>query len=123
MDAENTIWIPGGWVAHGALPPFDPCEKLVWAPHELACLTEDVWQARSPGEMLIVDLGWYPHGNPFGQFRAVVVLGKNWMRPLESIMTPSLEKSVAWIQGFLRPFLRRGGEMLLGDSNNGLRSR
>jgi hypothetical protein len=99
------MWIPGGWEVRGAFPPFDPSTKLILGEGDMDWLTEDIWQARSPGERLILDLGWYPHEDPTGGFRAVMVLNREWMKPLDLIDTPSLETARTWIGEKIRPFL------------------
>ncbi|MDY3790954.1 MAG: hypothetical protein SOZ56_00595 [Oscillospiraceae bacterium] len=43
-------------------------------------LNEDLFQASS--EDFIIDMGWYPEGDPAGKLRALLIKNHNWLEPV-----------------------------------------
>lgn len=87
--------IPSGWVIDfNAFMDIEP-EELNPDPNDNKWLTvfvQDIFQIskhfsrkinkKVQQQQVIIDLGWYPDGDPSGQFRLVAILDNNWEFPL-----------------------------------------
>ena len=62
-------------------------------------LNEDLLQASS-GEF-IIDMGWYPEGDPDGKLRALLIKNYNWTQPVSEIN----DKNAAMLEEHIRKLI------------------
>lgn len=60
-------------------------------------LTEDFYSSE-PAYGTIIDMGWYPDGDPAGQFVGLIVLDRNWGEPVAQMTTRRLEEAWTWFK-------------------------
>lgn len=75
------------------------------------CFLEDLFQATNQSKGLLLDVGWYPHADPTGSFRLVVVRQVNgeqsnrppydWNNPVVDLRTRSLSEVLQKIREVL----------------------
>lgn len=51
---------------------------------------------------ILVDVGWYPEGNPHGEYGLEVIKDHDWSNPLESFSTNDKDEMVAKIEQLLQ---------------------
>lgn len=73
-------------------PPFDPDEL----PNDAEWLDTDLWTAKSPDGRFLLDVGWYPQGDPKGSFHCRVIEWNDWDSPSEQFSTRSTVEAAAW---------------------------
>lgn len=98
--------IPSGWkVMWNHLLKTDitsfPPDDRIWF-----YLTEDLVyivpkKPRNNADNYAIDLGWYPDGNPDGQYGLVVIRNNDWNNPVESVDSRNHEEIVKKIEEFL----------------------
>jgi hypothetical protein len=59
---------------------------------------EDLLQVKHKNTDTILDVGWYPEASPAGQFKLVVIHGKDWANPLVQFRTRSLDEIAVSIE-------------------------
>ncbi|MFO0808888.1 MAG: hypothetical protein U0746_09715 [Gemmataceae bacterium] len=101
---------PGWKVTHHRLFAASPddADKVVVKGGKVTvwdlCFLEDLFQATNDSKGLLLDVGWYPHADPTGSFRLVVVprhtdrpAGRSpfaWDSPTIELCTRSLDEVV-----------------------------
>lgn len=94
------------WLVEGSLPLLAaPSAEAVLDEDLLAALDEDLVTATSPDEQLLLDVGWYPSGDPEGSFvcRAVPALPSrsptryDWAAPVARLETRDTATVLRWL--------------------------
>jgi hypothetical protein len=73
---------------------------------------QDLILAENASEKLLLDVGWYPHADPSGSFRMLVVrqlpdsnsteISFDWEHPLEDVETRSVDELLSRIHSIVR---------------------
>jgi hypothetical protein len=88
--------VPGSWlIQHNQLREVDP-ETVAANDPRAELLLEDLLQASR--DDLLIDVGWYPDGNPSGRYRLLVLADLDWHRPLVERETRNLRELVSILE-------------------------
>ncbi|MGK9268220.1 hypothetical protein KXR56_16350 [Bacillus inaquosorum] len=85
--------IPAGWtVDYITLKDTDP--KTLEASDDawLFDFNQDLLQISHKTKNLLLDVGWYPEGDPTGSYGIELIKNEDWENPLEDIMCTELEE-------------------------------
>ncbi|WP_311295165.1 hypothetical protein [Paenibacillus sp. MER TA 81-3] len=63
--------------------------------------TEDLLQISHTRYKILLDVGWYPEGDPNGEYGLELIKDHDWGNPLESYSTNSKDEIVAKIEQLL----------------------
>jgi hypothetical protein len=99
IDPLQPLRIPAGWrIVINNLCESDPL--TVNAPDDTRWeyLDEDLFSAKHDHYQVAVDVGWYPAMNPDGSYRALLVASDDWDKPLDTLVTRSLQDVVLWLE-------------------------
>ena len=98
--------VPKGWNVAGELPKVD---LACCSPDELAQLDEDLLHLTDPSGAYILDVGWYPSGDPTGRYVAHLVHHADWGSPVTSIESSDAHSVERWLQGRIADVQLRSG--------------
>lgn len=77
--------IPSGWeVTYNTFLEIDP-SNIKQDEEWFMIFTESLFQAIHKSRNILIDLGWYPEGDPKGNFGIELIKNYEWEKPLESI--------------------------------------
>ncbi|GGI11621.1 hypothetical protein [Gottfriedia solisilvae] len=77
--------IPSGWeVTYNTFLEIDP-SNIKQDEEWFMIFTESLFQAIYKSRNILIDLGWYPEGDPNGNFGIELIKNYEWEKPLESI--------------------------------------
>ncbi|MCY8471988.1 MULTISPECIES: hypothetical protein [Bacillus] len=88
--------IPAGWtVDYITLKDTDP--KTLEASDDawLFDFNQDLLQISHKTKNLLLDVGWYPEGDPTGNYGIELIKNEDWENPLEDIMCTELKELIA----------------------------
>ncbi|MGG1246357.1 hypothetical protein [Bacillus spizizenii] len=88
--------IPAGWtVDYITLKDTDP--KTLEANDDawLFDFNQDLLQISHKTKNLLIDVGWYPEGDPTGSYGIELIKNEDWENPLEDIMCTELKELIA----------------------------
>lgn len=103
MPNFQPLRIPELWnVEYNTFIDTDPKEMENMSPLERALrFTESLLQMSFERDNLVLDLGWYPEGDPQGKYRLLLLRGIDWENPLVSYNTSLKEDVVQKIEEIL----------------------
>ena len=104
--------IPGGWtVLYNKLEDLEPEELPPDDRGWLFSFNEDILHIYTTArrkrnkqvetQKLVLDLGWYPDGDPSGSFRLEAILNDDWINPLLTFSSRSKQESVDTLEYWL----------------------
>lgn len=112
--------IPGGWtVVFNEFTDIEPMEipaenEEMWLynfSEDLLYLSAEMVHKRNGQtkvQKLGIDLGWYPEGNPDGNFRLQAILDENWENPLLEFSSRNKDEIVQTLEKWLfHEFMQR----------------
>lgn len=94
--------IPSSWeMSYNSLIELDPCllkedDENIWCN-----FTEDLLQVKHIKYDILLDVGWYPEGDPTGSYGLELIKDHNWSNPLVSFDTRDKEELVEKIECLL----------------------
>ena len=90
---------PAPWSCAGWLPPFNPEEEAYFRGEAFEnWLLVDLWQAVSPDNNYVLDVGWIPERDVTGNFCCQLIGYQNWGQPEEVFETRNILDVLGWIQ-------------------------
>ncbi|HLL05052.1 MAG TPA: hypothetical protein VK539_30985 [Myxococcaceae bacterium] len=103
---RQPLRIPGGWnVEHNELRQLEPSQLSEGDPL-WGFFTEDLMQLRAARGGVLLDVGWYPDGDPKGSFQALLIRDQDWDHPLREFEARTLPDLVRQLEEWLlRPAL------------------
>lgn len=104
--------IPGGWtVLYNKLEDLEPEELPPDDRGWLFSFNEDIFHIYTTArrkrnkqvetQKLVLDLGWYPDGDPSGSFRLEAILNDDWINPLLTFSSRSKQEIVDTLEYWL----------------------
>jgi hypothetical protein len=103
--------IPTGWtMAWNDFVELNPDPSAAPESDHWLYFHQDLLLLKNEQRSLLIDVGWYPDGNPTGKFRAVLLqhyediemMRRSWDTPIKSAVSPSRQEIVAIIEQWLR---------------------
>ena len=101
------IELPEKWTMHGQLPALD-FAAADEAAREL--FDEDIVRLVDASGDYMLDVGWYPAGQPDGKFVARAIIGDNWDEPVEEFETRSVAEIRSWLSNWVEAISATTGE-------------
>lgn len=103
MPAFQPLRIPEQWkVDYNTFIDTDPKEMEKMSPLKRGLIfTGSLLQMSFERDGLVLDLGWYPEGDPQGKYGLVLLRGNDWGKPLVSYSTSLKEDIVQKIEELL----------------------
>ncbi|ENQ3106209.1 hypothetical protein ACEOWJ_002215 [Bacillus cereus] len=101
MPKFQSLRIPELWsVTYNGFLEINP-EELEKGDKIWLSFTQDLLQLEFTQKDIILDVGWYPEGDPDGMYGLELIKNKNWHEPLETFDTRNKEEVVQAIEMLL----------------------
>jgi hypothetical protein len=90
--------IPSNWeVSYNSFTELDPV-NLGKKPGEWINFTENLLQIKNIRYNILLDVGWYPEGDPNGSYGVELIKDNDWQNPLVSFNTANKKEVVEKIE-------------------------
>ncbi len=96
--------IPPGWsFVYNKLEALEPDSLNDEEPAWQFIFVQDILHIRQEhgGQKAAIDLGWYPDGDPRGEYRLIAILNDDWLHPVLEFTSRSTRKIAEVIEFWL----------------------